>query len=73
MYVIRADILKDGEICDNAYFCDFDWTYSVIKATRFNTYEQAKPIFEELEKRAKDIVIKRIRPCCVYEIVEIDF
>ena len=72
MYIIRADILRYSEVWDNAYFDNFEWTYHIMKATRFDDYDQAKEILDELENRSKAWV-QPLRPSAVYEIVEIDF
>lgn len=72
MYIIRADILRYGEVWDNVYFDNFECTYHIMKATRFDDYDQAKEILDELENRSKACV-QPLRQSVVYEIVEIDF
>lgn len=71
MYIIRVDILKDGEICDNAYFDGIDWTYNVMKAKRFDNYNEANQITEKLNEQTKNS--KWVHPRAIYETVEIDF
>ena len=71
MYIIRVDILRYGEVWDNAYFDNFEWTYNIMKATRFDDYDQPREILDELENRCKTFA--PLRTNAVYEIVEIDF